>query len=335
MHRFQRKMEINFVDPPNRQMNSAFSPATCPSMYKDTLFMDFSGDGHFLVGSTDVTATFWQGSLQVFASFDDYNSAKHESFYNSPIIFDGKFLPNNRQIISESESKLKILSQAEVKNDNNEACLQIEDCVEHSEVIKQISLWKDENKVLTASDNHISQWDISSNLKQVWDFTDYHTNVITGVDTKSSDKNLFVSVGRDRRACLWDVRTEGVAIELFKNEFCSLTCVAWSSVDENTVIVGSQAGSMYMLDVKMPQDFVTFQNCHKKNIHKIQFEQESNLLAVVGDTNELQVYNCKGNEFNLSYKCVDKHRDFLRDAKWFNRVLYTCGLQSCVIKHSF
>lgn len=117
---------------------------------------------------------------------------------------------------------------------------------------------------------------------------------------------------------------------IYSNEFCSLTSTACNQTDNNYIVVGSQAGSVYLIDRRQPNEFVDVFNCFEKAINRITFNAP-NQYAICGNTNKVLVLN--GNiKLEKIYE-NNQHSSIVRDVKWFNGELYSCGFNKSIIQH--
>lgn len=107
--------------------------------------------------------------------------------------------------------------------------------------------------------------------------------------------------------------------------------VSWHPLHSNLVVAGSSAGDIYLLDKREPKQFITVYNCFKSQIHRLKFN-DSDKLAVCGDTNDVLVLNC--NESNLKQLYVSQeHNNIVRGLAWWKGDLYSCGYDVKCLKH--
>lgn len=119
---------------------------------------------------------------------------------------------------------------------------------------------------------------------------------------------------------------------LYNSEFSSITSVCWDQEDENSIAVGTEAGDVYFLDKREPNDFLAVLHCFDAPINRMAFNTAKE-LAVCGDTNKVLVLNNNDNFVQISYKSTE-HKDYVKDVKWHNECLYSCGFEKSVIKHN-
>lgn len=189
-------------------------------------------------------------------------------------------------------------------------------------------------------------------LKSTSFFSNYHTETVVSIDVNKNEPNLFVSSSVDRKVCLWDDRTadfaSGICIYilrktcnrfvrfiyavLYQNEFSTMTTVCHHPAYSNIIAAGSDAGDIYLLDKREPKQFVTVYNCFDSSIHRAKFD-DSNKLAICGDTKDLLVLNCSENNLKPLY-ISQEHEDIVRGLAWWEGDLYSCGYDGKCLKHS-
>ncbi|XP_017771676.1 PREDICTED: uncharacterized protein LOC108559060 [Nicrophorus vespilloides] len=318
---------LNIVDPPNRPMNTSFNPTQEPKLHKDLIFIDVDKTEQIVVGSTNTSATFWEGSVQVFKGFNNFIERSWTSYYNGNIINDGKILSKYKSVvIAENPFSLSVLNIG----DEQDGSPILKYSQEHLEKIKSINLWDKSPRILTCGEKYLSIWNINENngLKKIHDYVGYHTADITSSCTQKCDENLFASTGIDRRLIIWDTRMNIGAHVLYTNEFCSLTAVSWNTDTPTTVAVGTEIGDIYFLDTRKPDEFISVKSCFKNSVHKIVYNSTGD-LAVCGNCREVQVFNDK---YEVIYKNSD-HSKFVRGLSWAKGSLYSCGFDTKVYKH--
>ncbi|CAH1972587.1 unnamed protein product [Acanthoscelides obtectus] len=118
---------------------------------------------------------------------------------------------------------------------------------------------------------------------------------------------------------------------LYVNEFSSVTSVAWNQQSDNYIMVGVQAGDIYLVDKRETNNFVTVFTCFDAPVSRIAFKDSSE-FAVCGETKEVLVLSCEDTCLETIYK-YDEHKDHVKDIKWHNSTLYSCGFGKCLLKH--
>lgn len=119
---------------------------------------------------------------------------------------------------------------------------------------------------------------------------------------------------------------------LHQNEFSGLMSINWNQIHPECLVVGSESGDIYSLDIRQPNEVLCSRSCFNTRIHRSVFNN-SGYLAVCGDTCELLILNGNDN-LNIVYRSSD-HSGFVRGLAWFHETLYSCGFDKQIIKHVF
>lgn len=106
--------------------------------------------------------------------------------------------------------------------------------------------------------------------------------------------------------------------------------MSWNQEDDNYVAIGTAAGDLYLVDKREPEDFISVLSCFQAPIHNMDYKNSR--IAVCGETNEILVAECKDYILNAIYK-NNQHKSFVRDVKWYDNVLYSCGFGTSLVKH--
>lgn len=117
---------------------------------------------------------------------------------------------------------------------------------------------------------------------------------------------------------------------LYRNEFSSITSVSWDQDQDNYVAIGTEAGDLYLVDKREPKDFVSVLSCFEVPIRRTDISNSK--IAICGDTNEVIVASSQDSLLNIIFNNKE-HKDFVRDVKWFDNILYSCGYGTSLVKH--
>lgn len=101
-------------------------------------------------------------------------------------------------------------------------------------------------------DGSIHLWDWKSKSKPVSSYSRAHQGHVNSVVYSPHDPNCLVSVGWDGYARLWDTRqspTTGCSSIVNMNQISS--CVTFESKDKNILLIGSDAGDVSVLDLRV------------------------------------------------------------------------------------
>jgi len=318
------------VYPPNRPLERVLTPSKTPVSYDYLYFVDINEKGELIVGSSNVNGAYWEGTLYHYKNGAAAITEQYSSYYiSASSIADAKFIKNsNRVVTAEDSGHLRVLAI-----NDGEPKIKWKDFFITDARIEQLATWNTGHKVLSCGDTSITLWDVeNTNTNPVEEFKDYHTELVTSVDVNKNEYNIFASASIDRRACIWDDRLKMPATVLYQNEFSALTSIVWNPAQPEYVVVGSQGGDIYNMDIRQPKDFVDFYHCFDAYVNRAAFSNSGN-LAVCGDTSTILVLNNKDN-FKIIYTNND-HSAYVRGVAWFEETMYSCGFDKKIIKHVF
>nr|CAH7756251.1 unnamed protein product [Callosobruchus chinensis] len=202
------------VFPPNKSMEPRISFSTKPVVYDHLLFLDFDRNGNSILGSSDLTGTFWEGTLLYFDKHKKIEDFNFSSYYIHTTSSDGKFINENTIALAEDTGNLNILS---VDTSQEDISLKSITNIKVIERIPQLAVWDNSSNVLCCSGRAITIADVESN-SEVETYRNIHLENIITVDTLRSNTNIFASGGRDHIACTWDLRTEKPSGTYIKNQ---------------------------------------------------------------------------------------------------------------------
>ncbi|CAH1119909.1 unnamed protein product [Phaedon cochleariae] len=314
------------VFPPNKPMEPRKKFSTVPVVYDSLFFLDFNERGNCILGSSEVAGTFWEGTLLHFQDDKHMEDFDYNGHYIYSTASDGKFLTTNTIALAEDTGHINILSLDEDRKIRTTNYLRL------GEHIPKIETWKDSNRILACAGRSVSIWEADCvERKPVEKFDNIHLEPVICVDTLKNNKNMFISGGVDRMACIWDLRNSVPCTVLYNNEFSSLMSISWNQYDDNYIIVGTLAGDVYLLDKREPKSFISVLHCFDRKVNRIGFN-DAKEFAVCGDSPEVLIVNCKSSYLETIYR-NGKHPGHVKDLKWHKGTLYTCGFGKCVVKH--
>lgn len=318
---------------PEEQTNSKkpYSFTVVPFKIEPHLeFIDFSKEGHLLLGSSNLVGKIWSGSVWFFDS-GDVTPLEQESLSGhgcDSCVSAGKFLDTwDKIIIGEDSGKVTICSIAKFEDDSTHFLPQHGE-TQHDGCITSIAVLKDKMYSVSAgSDLKINVWDNNS-LEIQHKYSPAHSMEITNVSSSLDEGVIFSSCSLDGSALLWDLKQSKPASAISQHEF-GLTSIAWK--DNNTVLAGSIAGEVIYFDIRNRKEInrLTFD---KHPVHKVTICSDQGLLAVCGNSNTLKVWDI--NSLELVYTDTE-HRGFIRDLSWnpINNKLYSCGFDKRIFSH--
>lgn len=121
---------------------------------------------------------------------------------------------------------------------------------------------------------------------------------------------------------------------LYTNEFATLTNVTWNQAKDEYIVCGTEGGAVYLLDRREPKTFVEVYHCFNNKINRLSHNPNSNQVAVCGDTSEIIVLDWNGEVFTKIYD-NSEHQGIAKGLCWTENVLYSCGLDTKICKHTF
>nr|XP_022910853.1 uncharacterized protein LOC111421886 [Onthophagus taurus] len=310
---------LTMIYPPNKPLERALEPSKHPIMYDYLLFIDANKKGELIVGSSNISGTYWEGTLHHYESFKSLK----ENFYSGYFISntttsDALFLDDNNVLLSEDNGTLLILNTEE----NNYNLLSCRKKFSKSQRVTKLSTWGS-YKAIASYGASIDVYDLESDpitLENTYCY--YHTDVIRCVDTNKSDLNLFSSCSMDRKACVWDIRLKNPASVMYQNEFCPLNSIIWLQ-DSPHLIIGSDSGDVYSLDIRKPKEILNVIGCFNNSIYRM--AHNNGLIAVCGDTSQIIILKFTANGEFEKIKQINDHSSVVRGVTWCNNTLYSCG----------
>lgn len=110
---------------------------------------------------------------------------------------------------------------------------------------------------------------------------------------------------------------------IYNNEFSSLTNVAWNPLNKDSLVVASEAGDIYILNIKEPTEVLCSTHCFDGSIYKVCFNH-SGLLGVTGSISNVLIYNCQNDQLLKCYETLE-HNTVIKGLTWNKNNLYSCG----------
>lgn len=326
------------VFPPNHPLNNVGRQQ--PVIYDEILFVDINSKGNTIVGSSSITDTYWESSLFYYDSTKAANQNQSSCIHQcKSTIGVAKFFSDNKILLAEDFlPSLKLLSISD--GANSSINITGSHCEELVYRISSISSWNHTAKAVCAYGRFISVWNVRNGELTLLNLYDnYHFDVVNDVDSCKTNEHIFASVSSDRRACLWDIRKDNPATIVYENEFSRLTAVAFDASDEHLNYCGSEAGDIYTVDLRKPNDFINVVHCYESyGIFKIQANNNTGkggMLAVCGDGPEVKVFDVnKDGGLRLRYSHSSQNGAMVRDLAWSpDDVLYSCGFNQEFNEH--
>lgn len=330
--------EYAVVFPPNHPLSSAGRQQ--PVIYDEILFVDINSKGNTIVGSSSITDTYWQSTLFYYDSTKDANQNKSSSIHQcKSTVGVAKFFGDNKILIAEDFlPSLKLMSISDSSNSSTNISLSHTEDLTYR--ITSLALWNHTTKAISSSGNYISIWNVqNSELSLLNQYENYHFDTVNDVDSCKSNEHIFTSVSKDRRACLWDIRKERPAKIVYENEFSSLTAVAYDPSNEYLNYFGTEAGDIYVVDLRKSGEFLHVIRCYDSyGIFRMKTNKNTDkgvMLAVCGEGSEIKVFDIgKDGSLKVRYNYCPINGAVVRDMAWSPEdVLYSCGFNQEFNEH--
>ena len=285
--------------------STAAAAATSPSSYvpermeRHLQSVDMSASGRMLLGATSLSSEHWTGSLWL---FDDPSAAPDlrrcltgldlEDGLCEALFLDGE----GEQVAAAMQSGAVEFYKLSVSDEDPKApsfrYLERTTSVrEHDDAITAMRIASGGNALLTASyDRSVVCLDSATTaVKRRWDRA--HDDVILDLVTEGSS-NLFATAAQDGRVALWDDREnkcqkcekhfhEVVGVRkkhyyfpfsgLYKDLDAAPSCLAWSPINKDRLVVGDVSGRLLVLDSRQMADPLNIVKVSQQRIYKIKF----------------------------------------------------------------
>ncbi|KAG8039889.1 hypothetical protein G9C98_000618 [Cotesia typhae] len=158
------------------------------------------------------------------------------------------------------------------------------------------------------------------------------TSTITCVDVMPKNDWIFGSTSLDCEAILWDLRQPKPSSCLHKKEGNGLTSLAWDKTNENNVAIGSQSGSVSLIDIRSPDTVICEITAFPRQVHRLRYHPEkNNWLAGCCDDTTVKVLD-PTQHLSLIYQDL-RHKDFVRGLAWRKDELLTCSWDDTILNH--
>ncbi|KAK9882422.1 hypothetical protein WA026_020944 [Henosepilachna vigintioctopunctata] len=290
-----------------------------------SLFLDFNSIGEAFVSFAYIDRKYCTGITRYYRSCNEFNITS-PGYFQGASCCDGKFLEDRTIVLAENTGRLRVIK---VDEEYEKYVLDTVDSMRFR-TIREIAVWKNSLDVAVCLEERIMIFDVKAHVHS--DYFEGHTEYIYSVDTFKEHQHCFVTCGADKKALLWDKRDVSYSLVLYVHEFWALKSIAWNQINDNQIACGTLAGEVYLLDKRKPESFVDVYHCPMTNIHRISMNENSNQLAICGDTEEVVVLDCTHNDLKNVYS-NSEHESYVRGMKFRDNVLYTCAFTPQIYKH--
>ncbi|KAK6629053.1 hypothetical protein RUM43_002870 [Polyplax serrata] len=302
---------------------------------KNMDFLDINNDGLFLLGTSSLSGRIWSGSIWVFNTFPSVPNIESSiagiDFETGVAV--GLWSNNKNVVIGSDSGSLHHLTLDIQTDSKTKPYFRINGVVtEHDDSIVALDLMKNMSKIISGGmDMNIKIWDEETLLCEK-SYCPAHGHIVTSVSSQKHHSDIFVSTSLDRTSLMWDTRLEKPASLLIENE-CGYTSSSW--VDNDCVILGSNDGSLSIIDLRAKQVLDT-NFCSQRPIFKLLYNGAFQIVAVCADDPSVHAFSVKGKKLTEVYTSKERHKDFVRGLAWDTslKTLYSCGWDSKVLQHN-
>lgn len=306
--------------------------------------LEANGDqSTMILAANAYTNRLWNGSLYGYEKFHDIGVKEKESF---KLILDAsitnlRFIEPTMLILSNARGSLQLWStQSEIRKQTGYSLFNIAKKTEHIGIIQAMDILRYDNlKVITAStDKCIKLWNVGPcDLVSERTYRYAHSDCINGVASKPNSNSVFCICSSDQSFSIWDYRLSVPVVNEHEKHIVRYTTCNWlingSGID--SIYLGDECGNVQIFDSRNIENPVKLLNVHDRPIHKIKPYPNGNLLAILGQSNTIKVfdgnYNFKQIYFNSNAN------DFIRDICWKNgntsKTFYSIGWNKQVKEH--
>ena len=326
---------------------SNYSPHT---MERSLQCLQFNQSGHLLLGASNLTGRYWIGSLWYYEE-PRFAPSVEKSLTGVDCdhgLGDAIFIrcPKNQGkhvLVALDNGSMDHVALSRSQEEEGKQAFHYLDrlstVTEHDDLITAIKQTSDDGTFLSASyDRSIVALD-SATLALKHRYSKAHFDLIFDLDCSQSQPELFVTAGQDGLVAGWDLRTQTSRQTLINaTDGAVPTCAQYYRGDENYVVVGDVAGSIRMVDARVPGTVVaSVEESFNKQIHKIVFSpNDKNKFSACADECGVRVLEVGdgGAKITMTYE-DHRHTDFVRGLAWNPKDgnLWSCGWDKKVIEH--
>ncbi|XP_068629900.1 methylosome protein WDR77-like [Battus philenor] len=316
----------NKIVPPhlNAEVYRTDTTGTRTLSYLD--YIRFHSDGTVLIGCSELSGRYWDGGANIYkkdAEEEDCINLERKNINLTSGTAVGCFVENSdRVFLCEDSGAVSIWTmQDDVWKQWDEEL----SVAEHDDAVLSLDcLQPGKEYVTTGADGSVKVWDIYD-LICIRNYSSAHTMAVNTVSVRPKSQTTFATGSLDQFISLWDENVSQPVCDVLQND-CGIRCLKW--LDENSLIFGDDAGTLSLLDVRMPGRSTKLTQ-FPAAVHQFEFQPESNKLAVCCDNKILTVCEIT-EETNVKVTHEDRntHKGFIRGIAWDpndTNVLYSVG----------
>ncbi|XP_047470902.1 methylosome protein 50-like isoform X1 [Penaeus chinensis] len=323
------------TSPPGKEQSASHMPC---QVDKQLDFITFNKDGHFLMGSSNLTGRYWGGSIWY---YDDPSLApsveKCLTAYeiNSGVV-DAAFIDEKNLVVGQDSGTVEFFTVSKSASGSQlQSVCQIE---EHLDSIHCVKVTCNNKSIITGSaDMSIRIWDshtsIVSRLLSV-----AHSQQVTGLAPHPSNDQVFLSTGMDGNVLLWDLRLQKPASCVYRDWDDKPECVVWTGTGEaggEGYLVGVQSGAIVLRNTaNLSYNITSFQALNRPLYRLAVNPERPSQVAICGNDCKLVVADVDSESIKARYE-DERHNDFIRGLAWKDgNTLFTCGWDKAVHEHT-
>ncbi|KAH0550604.1 methylosome protein 50-like [Cotesia glomerata] len=312
-----------------RNMTAADRP---PVLGKHLQFVAVNDD-KTIVGASSLTDRYWSGTVWYFngaTSLDRKNA--YAVTRTESTICDAAFLDDKKFLVAEDSGVVQVLEVIKASETLTPGIQCTGYVCQHDDSITSLAVFDNKTHFVTSSmDCCMKVWQISD-LYAEYTYLNAHTSTITCVDVMPKNDWICGSTSLDCEAILWDLRQPKPSSCLHKKEGNGLTSLAWDKTNENNVAIGSQSGSVSLIDIRSPNNVICEIAVFPRQVHRLRYHPEkNNWLAGCCDDTTVKVLD-PTQHLSLIYQDF-RHKDFVRGLAWRKDELLTCSWDDTILNH--
>lgn len=270
----------------------------------------------FVLAANSYVGRIWNASLFLYSTAGDVGSPRRHALRSKvgATVSNLRFITDKRFLLTDYLGSLQMWStQSEARNDHRYCPLTIAARREHSRDINALDLFGGKTSAVTvSSDRFIRIWSVdAADLVSTQAFKDAHSDEINDVSIKVNASSVFSSCSADKSLCVWDTRSSRPKVSFHESHSYAYTACKW--LPSGHLCTGDQSGNIHFLDARRLQAPLISVQVFGRSIYRLKICR--NLLAVIGNTNELKVFDISTRNVELLY-ADQSADDFVRDVCW-------------------
>ncbi|GFS74141.1 methylosome protein 50 [Nephila pilipes] len=291
-----------------------------------------NSDGKIILGSSNLTGRYWNGSLWCFQNVDE---APHVEKCLAGIdvssgICDIAYLDKDNVALGLDSGGVEVY-----KLDAEPAQFSwVFGVCEHDDFVTSLNLNSDKTNLVSAgADKCVKIWDVGT-----WGTTatyrPVHGGIIWQVACSSEEPNIFLTCGQDGKILLFDLRLPKPVTVLDNSSIKDEpTALAWKPGSSNFA-VGDISGQVILKDSRNTGTLCSWEP-HKRRVYRLSFSKSHSKLASCADDTDVCITDIEKESPVVIYKNED-HQDYVRGLTWNEgNELISCGWDKKVLKHVY